>query len=74
MFQGQFKYTDVEHSKLNLLCGIGTNTVSEPAGMTFHQLWLAIRVREILGGTDFAVWQFDGDYECSTAGAKSGRS
>lgn len=71
MFQEHSKYTDVEHSKLNLLGGIGTNTILEAAGMTFHQLWLAILVREILGATDFAVWHFDGDYD---AWAKSGRS
>ena len=74
MFQGHFKCTDMEHSELNLLCGIGTNTTLGPAGMTFHQLWLAILVREILGAMDFAVWLFDGDCESSIAWARLGTS
>ena len=64
----------MEHSELNLLCGIGTNTILEPAGMTVRQLWLAIVIRQILGATDFAVWLFDGHYESSIAGAESGSS
>lgn len=56
MFQGQSIYTDLEHFELSLVCSIGTIKSTEPAGMTFHQMWLAILVREDLGATDgFAV-------------------